>query len=144
MAFPEPTQAQLDFFNGHGWLVVEDAIPQADLDEFLRTFVRGAVDPSSYQTSITRLAVSLERALPSGMQGQRLGIPSAFSRLDLTHFDALELGRSAGIDDEPVAAVRQRPGERQPEAAGGSGDDGCGHAADGTSTAVPIGRGNWS
>src|SRR4249919_3839774 len=32
MTFPRPTQAHLDFFNKHGWLVVEDAIPQADLD----------------------------------------------------------------------------------------------------------------
>ena len=33
MAFPRPTQEHLDFYNAHGWLVVEDAIPQADLDE---------------------------------------------------------------------------------------------------------------
>jgi hypothetical protein len=32
MTFPRPTQEHLDFFNKHGWLVVEDAIPQADLD----------------------------------------------------------------------------------------------------------------
>ena len=36
MPYPEPTQAQLDFFNEHGWLVVEDAIPEADLDELER------------------------------------------------------------------------------------------------------------
>lgn len=36
MSFPEPTQAHLDFFNEHGWIVVEDAIPQADLDELER------------------------------------------------------------------------------------------------------------
>ena len=39
--------------------------------------------------------------------------------------DPLELGGPAGVDDEPVAALRQRPGERQSEAAGGSGDDCC-------------------
>lgn len=32
MAYPRPTQDQLDFFNEHGWIIVEDAIPQADLD----------------------------------------------------------------------------------------------------------------
>lgn len=32
MPYPRPTQEQLDFFNKHGWIVVEDAIPQADLD----------------------------------------------------------------------------------------------------------------
>lgn len=32
MAFPRPTQAQLDFFNEHGWLIVEDALPHADID----------------------------------------------------------------------------------------------------------------
>ena len=36
MSFPEPTQEQLDFFNEHGWIVVRDAIPQADLDELER------------------------------------------------------------------------------------------------------------
>jgi phytanoyl-CoA hydroxylase len=33
MAFPRPEHAQIDFFGAHGYLVVEDAIPQADLDE---------------------------------------------------------------------------------------------------------------
>ena len=32
MSFPRPTPAQIEFFRQHGWLVVEDAIPQADLD----------------------------------------------------------------------------------------------------------------
>lgn len=32
MAFPRPTQQQIDFFNEHGWLIVDDAIPHADLD----------------------------------------------------------------------------------------------------------------
>jgi phytanoyl-CoA hydroxylase len=32
MPFPRPTQEQIDFHDAHGWLVVEDAIPAADLD----------------------------------------------------------------------------------------------------------------
>jgi hypothetical protein len=36
MSYPEPSQAHLDFFNKHGWLVVEDAIARADLDELER------------------------------------------------------------------------------------------------------------
>src|SRR5436305_1981852 len=33
MAYPKATQPQKDFFKEHGYLVVEDAIPQKDLDE---------------------------------------------------------------------------------------------------------------
>ena len=33
MAYPNPTQQQCEFFNRHGWLVVEDAIAQHDLDQ---------------------------------------------------------------------------------------------------------------
>ncbi len=33
MHFPDATPEQIDFFRQHGWLVVKDAIPQADLDE---------------------------------------------------------------------------------------------------------------
>jgi phytanoyl-CoA hydroxylase len=33
MHFPDATPDQIDFFRQHGWLVVKDAIPQADLDE---------------------------------------------------------------------------------------------------------------
>lgn len=36
MSYPRPTREHLDFFNTHGWIVVEDAIPQADLDELER------------------------------------------------------------------------------------------------------------
>jgi phytanoyl-CoA hydroxylase len=32
MPYPTPTQQHLDFFNKHGWIVVDDAIPQGDLD----------------------------------------------------------------------------------------------------------------
>ncbi|HJW41088.1 MAG TPA: phytanoyl-CoA dioxygenase family protein, partial [Rhizomicrobium sp.] len=33
MTYPAPTDRQIEFFRTHGFLVVEDAIPQADLDE---------------------------------------------------------------------------------------------------------------
>jgi phytanoyl-CoA hydroxylase len=33
MAYPSPTPEQIDFFGRHGWLVVENAIAHADLDE---------------------------------------------------------------------------------------------------------------
>jgi phytanoyl-CoA hydroxylase len=32
MAYPEANEAHLKFFEEHGWLVVEDAIPDADID----------------------------------------------------------------------------------------------------------------
>src|ERR1700688_2392589 len=33
MSYPTASAEQIDFFEEHGWLVVEDAIPQTDLDE---------------------------------------------------------------------------------------------------------------
>ena len=33
MSYPVPTPEQIAFFDEHGYLVVRDAIPQADLDE---------------------------------------------------------------------------------------------------------------
>lgn len=36
MAYPTPTREHLEFYDKHGWLVVENAIPQADLDEIER------------------------------------------------------------------------------------------------------------
>ena len=33
MPYPAANPEQLDFFRQHGWLVVDDAIPRADLDE---------------------------------------------------------------------------------------------------------------
>ncbi len=36
MSFPTPTDEQITFFAEHGWLVVRDAIPQADIDELER------------------------------------------------------------------------------------------------------------
>jgi len=32
MPYPTPTQSQREFFSEHGWIIVEDAIAQADLD----------------------------------------------------------------------------------------------------------------
>jgi phytanoyl-CoA hydroxylase len=36
MAYPLPTQTDIDFYREHGWLVVTDAIPQTALDELER------------------------------------------------------------------------------------------------------------
>ena len=36
LTYPHATPAQIEFYREHGWLVVEDAIPQADLDEIER------------------------------------------------------------------------------------------------------------
>ncbi len=33
MPYPQPTAEHIDFFRKHGWLVIEDAIPQEALDE---------------------------------------------------------------------------------------------------------------
>ena len=36
MTYPKPSQDQIHFFGDHGYLVVENAIDQADLDELER------------------------------------------------------------------------------------------------------------
>jgi phytanoyl-CoA hydroxylase len=36
MTYPRPTAEQVAFFDDHGWIIVEDAIPQADLDQLER------------------------------------------------------------------------------------------------------------
>lgn len=36
MSYPKPAPGQIEFFNTHGWLVVEDAIPGDQLDELER------------------------------------------------------------------------------------------------------------
>ena len=36
MTYPKATPEDLDFFRRHGWIVVQDAIPQGDLDEIER------------------------------------------------------------------------------------------------------------
>jgi hydroxymethylpyrimidine pyrophosphatase-like HAD family hydrolase len=66
---------------------------QAGLDDFLAIFVREAAEPVSFTETGSRLTKLLQSPLPSDLQVERLGVPSAFSRLDLTHFDVLSLGR---------------------------------------------------
>jgi hypothetical protein len=66
---------------------------QAGLDNFLAIFVQEAAEPISFAETGSRLAMLLQSPLPSDLQAKRLGVPSAFSRLDLTHFDVLALGR---------------------------------------------------
>ena len=66
---------------------------QAGLDNFLAIFVQEAAAPISFAETGSRLAMLLQSPLPSDLQAKRLGVPSAFSRLDLTHFDVLALGR---------------------------------------------------
>jgi len=66
---------------------------QAGLDDFLAIFVQEAAEPISFAETGSRLAMLLQSPLPSDLQAKRLGVPSAFSRLDLTHFDVLTLGR---------------------------------------------------
>ena len=36
MTYPKPSQDQIQFFGDHGYLVVENAIAQSDLDELER------------------------------------------------------------------------------------------------------------
>jgi hydroxymethylpyrimidine pyrophosphatase-like HAD family hydrolase len=66
---------------------------QAGLDDFLAIFVREAAEPISFAETGSRLAMLLQSPLPSDLQAKHLGAPSAFSRLDVTHFDVLALGR---------------------------------------------------
>jgi phytanoyl-CoA hydroxylase len=48
MTYPSPTQDHAAFFVEHGWIVVEDAIPQADLDELERYCDRILEDKERY------------------------------------------------------------------------------------------------
>jgi hydroxymethylpyrimidine pyrophosphatase-like HAD family hydrolase len=66
---------------------------RAGLDDFLAIFARGAAEPSAFVAAGSRLTELLKSPLPPSLQVERLGVPSAFSRLDLTHFDVLSLGR---------------------------------------------------
>jgi hydroxymethylpyrimidine pyrophosphatase-like HAD family hydrolase len=65
----------------------------ADLIDMLAVFARGASDPKAFVDSRDRLADLLHAPLPSDLHGTRLGIPSPFRRLDLTHVDVVTLGR---------------------------------------------------
>jgi hydroxymethylpyrimidine pyrophosphatase-like HAD family hydrolase len=66
---------------------------RAGLDDFLAIFARGAAEPGAFVEAGDRLTELLRSPLPPSLQVERLGVPSAFSRLDLTHFDVLSLGR---------------------------------------------------
>jgi hydroxymethylpyrimidine pyrophosphatase-like HAD family hydrolase len=66
----------------------------AGLNDFLSIVVTGqASDPSSFAEAGGRLAMLLNSPLPSGLQAERIGLPSPFRRLDLTHLDILALGQ---------------------------------------------------
>jgi hypothetical protein len=65
-----------------------------ELNDFLSAMVaEQASEPASFAGSGKRLAGLLQSPLPSGLQAQRVGIPSPFRRLDLTHVDVLALGK---------------------------------------------------
>jgi hydroxymethylpyrimidine pyrophosphatase-like HAD family hydrolase len=66
---------------------------QNGLNGFFAVLARGDSDPLSFVESAQKLSGMLQSPLPSDLLDLRLGVPSAFSRLDLTHFDVLALGR---------------------------------------------------
>jgi hydroxymethylpyrimidine pyrophosphatase-like HAD family hydrolase len=63
------------------------------LDGFFVDLARGDSDPASFAESARNLSGLLQSQLPSDLLNLRLSVPSAFGRLDLTHFDVLTLGR---------------------------------------------------
>lgn len=75
------------------------------LDGFFVVLARGDSDPASFAESAQKLSGMLQSPLPSDLLDLRLGVPSAFSRLDITHFDVLALGRQF---------VRQYPDRSHP------------------------------
>src|SRR5712671_1777219 len=66
---------------------------QAGLDDFLAVFALGTLDRASFVKRGSRLAELLGSPLPSDLQAEHIGVPSAFGRLDVTHLDILALGR---------------------------------------------------
>jgi hydroxymethylpyrimidine pyrophosphatase-like HAD family hydrolase len=66
---------------------------ESGLDGFFAVLARGGSDPVSFAESAQKLSGMLQSPLPSDLLDSRLGVPSAFSRLDMTHFDVLALGR---------------------------------------------------
>ncbi len=66
---------------------------QSSLDAFLAVLARCESHPVSFAEPAQKLSRILEMPLPSDLLGLRLGVPSAFSRLGLTHLDVLALGR---------------------------------------------------
>jgi hydroxymethylpyrimidine pyrophosphatase-like HAD family hydrolase len=78
---------------------------QNGLDDFFAVLAQGDSDPVPFVESAQKLSGMLQSPLPSDLLDLRLGVPSAFSRLDLTHFDVLALGRQF---------VRQYPDRSHP------------------------------
>ena len=66
---------------------------RAGLQDFLEIFAQGTAEPHSFVEAGGRLRELLQSPLPPSLQGERLGVPSAFSRLDLTLYDVMSLGR---------------------------------------------------
>jgi len=67
---------------------------QNGLDDFFAVFAGFESNSVSFVKSAQKLAGMLHSPpFPSDLLDLRLGVPSAFSRLDLTHFDVLALGR---------------------------------------------------
>jgi hydroxymethylpyrimidine pyrophosphatase-like HAD family hydrolase len=66
---------------------------QNGLDGFFGVLARCDYDPACSLKFAQRLVGMLQSPLPSDLLELRLGVPSAFSRLDLTHLDVLALGR---------------------------------------------------
>jgi hydroxymethylpyrimidine pyrophosphatase-like HAD family hydrolase len=70
----------------NGWL--------AGLNDFLSVVVAGqTAEPTAFAEAGAKLTVLLRSQLPSDLQAERIAIPSAFRRLDLTDLDVLALGR---------------------------------------------------
>lgn len=63
------------------------------LDASLAVLAQCDCDPRPLVKATRNLSELLQRQLPSDLLGLRLGVPSAFSRLDLTPVDVVELGR---------------------------------------------------
>jgi len=78
----------------------------AGLNDFLSVVVAGQTsEPTAFAETGAKLAMLLRSPLPANLRAERIAIPSAFRRLDLTHLDVLALGR---------AYVRRFPDRSQP------------------------------
>lgn len=67
---------------------------RAALDVFLSVFIaEGMHDPAAVVAAGRGLAAVLPLPLPCDLQAEHIYFPSAFRRLDLSHFDVLALGR---------------------------------------------------
>jgi len=66
---------------------------QSGLDPLFQAWIAGASDAGCLKECAKILAAVLRHRQPAGLLESRLGIPSAFSRLDMTHHDVLDLGR---------------------------------------------------